>query len=67
MSIDASYRGIQYKLIETDKGEWQWSFQPPAGPRQAGRVVGLPRYAMTVVRRAIDVWHLMNRGDRQVA
>jgi hypothetical protein len=60
----ASYRGISYEIEQLDSGMWQWSFQPSAGARQAGRVRGGARWAHTVARRAIDIWHLMNRSSQ---
>jgi hypothetical protein len=57
-------RCCQYQAEEVRAGEWQWSFQPPTGARRTGRVVGEPQWAMTVARRAIEVWHLMNPIDR---
>lgn len=67
MSVYALHEGIQYQITEIRSGEWQWSFTPPAGASRSGRVVGEFEWAVTVVRRAIDVWHLMNRGDRNQA
>jgi hypothetical protein len=59
---DALHRGIPYGLEEVRSGEWRWSFDPPEGPPHAGRVKGQSHYATTVVRRAIEVWLLMNRN-----
>ena len=67
MSVYGSYRGISYELVETNSGAWSWSFAPPTGSRRSGRVVGEQQWALVVVQRAIEVWHLMNRGDRQDA
>jgi len=67
MSVHASHRGIQYKIIKARDGGWQWSFTPPVGPSCSGRVAGDIAWAVTVARRAIDVWHLMNRGRRNEA
>jgi hypothetical protein len=67
VSIYASHEGISFELIETRPGEWSWTFLPPAGARRTGRVVGDQQWAFTVVRRAIEVWHLMNRTDRNAA
>jgi len=64
MTANAMYQGVQYQIEELNKGEWQWSFQPPTGPRQSGRARGERRWAVTVVRRAIDIWHLMNRTSQ---
>ncbi len=63
MSIHALHQGIQYTLEETAPGEWAWSFAPPNGSRRAGRVRGGYRFALSVVRRGIEVWHLMNPTD----
>ena len=62
--MDARHRGIPYQITEIRPGEWRWSFTPPAGSARAGRVIGAFEWAATVVRRAIDVWFLMNRGGR---
>ena len=62
MSVHALHQGIQYQITEVRFGEWQWSFTPPVGKARSGRVVGELQWAVTVTRRAIDVWHLMNRG-----
>ncbi len=67
MSVHASHRGIQYKITAARGGGWQWSFTPPVGPSHSGRVAGDIEWAVTVARRAIDVWHLMNRGGRDEA
>ena len=67
MSVHALHRGIQYTLDEVARGEWHWSFAPPKGPARSGRVRGPYRFALTVVRRGIDVWHLMNRDDHSKA
>jgi hypothetical protein len=64
MAVNATYRGVQYQLEELTKADWQWSFQPSTGPRQSGRARGERRWAVTVVRRAIDIWHLMNRSSQ---
>jgi hypothetical protein len=64
MTVNAIYQGVQYQIEELSKGEWQWSFQPPKGPRQSGRARGESRWAVTVVQRAIDIWHLMNRASQ---
>jgi hypothetical protein len=66
MSVNASYGGIEYKITEA-RGGWQWSFIPPFGPIRSGRVTGDIEWAVTVARRAIDVWHLMNRHGRDEA
>jgi hypothetical protein len=62
--MQASYQGISYQIEEAGNSIWQWSFQPPTGARQSGRVRGEVRWAETVVRRAINIWHLMNRGSQ---
>jgi hypothetical protein len=67
MSVQTAHRGILYKIAEARGGGWQWSFTPPAGPSCSGRVAGDLEWAITVARRAIDVWHLMNRGGRDQA
>jgi hypothetical protein len=67
MSVYASHQGIQYELAEVQPGHWRWAFVPPVGARRTGRVVGTQEWAFTVVQRAIDVWHLMNRGVRNQA
>jgi hypothetical protein len=67
MSVNATHRGISYKIAEARGGGWQWSFTPPVGPSRSGRVTGDIEWAATVVRRAIDVWRLMNRGGRDEA
>jgi hypothetical protein len=61
MTVHASHRGIRYEIEEIRSGEWQWSFLPPTGARRAGRLMGEHEWAITVARRAIEVWHLMNR------
>ena len=67
MPVHGSHQGIQYKLKEAEADAWRWSFMPPAGPRRAGRVNGEYPFALAVVQRAIEVWHLMNRPDRSEA
>lgn len=67
MSIHALHKGIQYTLEESAPDEWQWSFAPPTGPARSGRVRGEYQFALTVVRRGINVWHLMNRGGQSKA
>ena len=67
MSLYALHRGVQYEMSEVVPGQWQWAFAPPTGPRRSGRVQGEFQFALTVVRRAIDVWHLMNRGQHDQA
>lgn len=67
MSVHALHKGIQYRLEEVAAGEWRWSFTPPEGKERTGRVRGEYPFALTVVRRGIDVWHLMNRGDQSRA
>jgi hypothetical protein len=67
MAVHASHRGIQYQLEEAEDGAWRWSFVPPVGARRTGRVKGEYRFALAVVQRAVDVWHLMNRPDRSEA
>jgi hypothetical protein len=67
MSVHATYQDIQHELAEIRKGEWRWSFTPPTGAPRTGRVVGEYMFAVGVVRRAIEVWHLMNRQDRSHA
>ncbi len=67
MSVHALHKGIQYTLDDVAPGEWHWSFAPPQGPARSGRVRGEYQFALTVVRRGIDVWHLMNRGGRSRA
>jgi hypothetical protein len=66
MSVYGSYRGISYELVETAPGAWSWSFSPPTGSRRSGRVTGQQQWAFVVVQRAIEVWHLMNRGEQKV-
>jgi hypothetical protein len=67
MSVHAVHKGIQYTLEEADDRQWQWSFTPPKGPSRSGRVRGEYQFALTVVRRGIDIWHLMNRDDQSRA
>jgi hypothetical protein len=67
MSVQASHQDIQYEIEQIRAGEWRWSFQPPTGSRCGGRVIGEPEWAMTVARRAIEVWHLMNKDERPKA
>ena len=67
MSVHASHRGIQYELSEVQAGDWQWTFTPPTGARRTGRLRGEFQFAMTVVQRGIEVWHLMNRPQRDQA
>ena len=63
MTVQASHQGISFEVIETGPGEWSWAFLPPDGRRRTGRVVGEQQWVFTVVRRAIEVWHLMNRTN----
>jgi len=65
-TVHARYRGIQFTLVETAAGRCRWSFVSPEGRHRDGRVNGDMRWATTVVRRGIDVWHLMN-PDRSKA
>jgi hypothetical protein len=67
VSVYASHEGISFELVEIRPGEWRWAFSPPAGARRSGRVHGEQQWAFTVVRRAIEVWHLMNRTERNAA
>ena len=68
MSVYALHQAIQYQITEIRTREWRWSFTPPTGPGRSGHVVGEFEWAVTVVRRAIDVWHLMNRrADSEAA
>jgi hypothetical protein len=67
MSVHALHDGIQYEVTEVRPGEWQWSFKPPNGANRMGRVVGDYQWAVVVARRAIDVWHLMNRDAHNEA
>jgi hypothetical protein len=67
MEQHASHRGIQYKITAARGGGWRWSFTPPVGPSHSGQVAGDIAWAVTVARRAIDVWHLMNRRGRDQA
>jgi hypothetical protein len=62
MSIRAAHRGISYQVSRGRSGAWLWSFAPPSGKPCTGRVMGEPEFATIVVRRAIDVWLLMNPG-----
>ena len=63
MSVYALHHGIQYQIKEIRSGEWRWSFKPPMGSQRSGRVTGELAWARTVVQRAIEVWHLMNRAQ----
>jgi hypothetical protein len=56
MSLHALHQGVQYQLEEIASGEWEWSFVPPSGLPRAGRVSGEPEWAMTLAKRAIEVW-----------
>jgi hypothetical protein len=67
MAVYASYQGISFELVETRRGEWNWSFAPPRGARRSGRVIGKERWAFAVVYRAIEVWHQMNPGAQNAA
>jgi hypothetical protein len=67
MSIYASHQGITYELNEKRPGEWEWSFQPPHGPRRKGIVRGEYKFAVVVVRRGIEVWNLMNPSRSEAA
>lgn len=67
MSVHALHKGIQYQLEEVAPSEWRWSFTPPKGKHRSGRVRGEYTFALTVVRRGIDGWHLMNRDDQSRA
>lgn len=62
MTVQAQHEGIQYEINEIRPGEWLWSFTPPSGARRSGRVQGDYQWALVVVHRAIEVWHLMNRA-----
>jgi hypothetical protein len=67
MSVHGVHEGIQYEISASRPGEWQWSLTPPKGARRTGRVVGDYQWAVVVARRAIEVWHLMNRGPQNEA
>jgi hypothetical protein len=67
MSVHSSHQGIQYELEEYRNGQWRWSFTPPSGARRSGRVNGEYQFALAVVQRAIDVWHLMNKPQQTAA
>ena len=67
MSVHASHQGIQYELTEVSPGEWRWAFTPPSGKRRTGRVRGEFQFALSVARRSIEVWNLMNRPKRNEA
>lgn len=67
MSVYASHQGISYELVETRPGEWRWSFTPRTGKPRVGRVVAEQQFAFTVVQRAIEVWHQMNRTQETQA
>jgi hypothetical protein len=67
MSVHALHKGVQYQLEEVAPGEWRWSFTPPTGKHRSGRVRGEYQFALSVVWRGIDVWHLMNRNDQSQA
>jgi hypothetical protein len=67
VSVQASYQGISYELSKTRDGQWRWTFIPPTGPSRSGRVRGELSFAQSVVRRAIDVWRLMNRSVNEAA
>ena len=67
VAVLASHQGISFELVENRPGEWSWSFAPPIGPRRSGRAVGQQDWALTVVYRAIEVWHQMNPGIRTAA
>jgi hypothetical protein len=64
MPVHALHKGIQYELEEVAKDEWQWSFEPPVGPRRTGTVVGEAEWAMVMARRAIEVWHEVNERPK---
>jgi hypothetical protein len=64
MTVHALHQGIQYELEEVAEDEWQWSFQPPVGPRGTATVVGEAEWAMVMVRRAIEVWHEVNERPK---
>lgn len=65
--MHASHQGIQYTIEEIEKGEWRWSFTPPTGASRSGRLRGEFQFAVTVVQRGIEVWHLMNRSEQTQA
>jgi hypothetical protein len=67
MTSYASHEGISYQLVETPPGQWNWAFAPPSGKKRSGRVVGEQTYAISVVQRAIEVWHLMNPSQKRKA
>lgn len=62
MSLHALHQGVQYQLEEIASGEWEWSFIPPSGLLCAGRVSGEPEWAMTLVKRAIEIWQQEHQG-----
>ena len=67
MNVHAAHKGVPYTLEEAGDHQWRWSFTPPQGPSRSGQVKGEYQFALTVVRRGIDVWHLMNRNDQSRA
>jgi hypothetical protein len=40
MHIRALHQGIEYGVKPVSSAVWEWSFVPPIGPRQAGKVIG---------------------------
>jgi hypothetical protein len=67
MTSYASHEGISYELVETRPGQWNWAFAPPSGKKRSGRIVGEQNDAISVVQRAIEVWHLMNPWQKDKA
>ena len=66
-TVHASHRGVQFTLREAAANQWHWSYVSPEGRRREGQVNGDVRWAMTVVRRGIAIWHLMNRDHAKAA
>jgi hypothetical protein len=64
MRVRKRHRGIPYELVPAGEGQWCWSFDPPGARRRTGRIVGAERWAAIVVKRAIDVWLHLRRGER---
>jgi len=52
------YRGLEYSLVETTPGEWDWSYYPKLGRGivAGGHANGERADAVVSVKAAIDQW-----------
>jgi hypothetical protein len=62
MQRQGTHHGIAYEVTSSGEGEWQWSFTPPSGLAQSGRILGKADWALKIVKRAIEVWRLHHNG-----